>query len=66
MKIKKLLSLLLVLALCLGCTSMLTGCGDDSNKVVIYSSDEEYINEYFMTRLKKQFPNYAVEGWFGQ
>ena len=60
MKIKKLLSLLLVLALCLGCASMLTGCGDDSNKVVIYSSDETYINAYFMERLQEQFPQYDI------
>ena len=60
MKMKKLLSLLLVLALCLGGMTALTGC-KKGEKVVIYSSDEEYINEYFMTRLKKQFPKYDIK-----
>jgi iron(III) transport system substrate-binding protein len=60
MKMKKMLSLLLVLALCLGGMSLLSGCGDDSNKVVIYSSDEDYINEYFLERLKAEFPDYKI------
>ena len=33
---------------------------DNSNRVVIYSGAEEYRNEYFMTRLKEQFPNYDI------
>ena len=32
----------------------------DSNKVVIYSGAEEYRNEYFMKRLKEQFPQYDI------
>ena len=32
----------------------------DSNKVVIYSGAEEYRNEYFMKRLKEQFPDYDI------
>ncbi len=32
----------------------------DSNKVVIYSGAEEYRNEYFMKRLKEQFPHYDI------
>ena len=32
----------------------------DDNKVVIYSGAEEYRNEYFMKRLKEQFPNYDI------
>ena len=32
----------------------------DNNKVVIYSGAEEYRNEYFMKRLKEQFPNYDI------
>ena len=31
---------------------------DSSNRVVIYSGAEEYRNEYFMKRLKEQFPEY--------
>ena len=32
----------------------------DNNKVVIYSGAEEYRNEYFMKRLKEQFPTYDI------
>lgn len=59
MKMKKILSVLLVLALCLGGMTALTGC-KKGEKVVIYSSDEDYINEYFLGRLKKQFPKYDI------
>ena len=59
MKMKKVLSLLLVLALCLGGMTALAGC-KKGEKVVIYSSDEDYINEYFLGRLKEQFPNYKI------
>ena len=60
MKLKKVLSFLLVMILCLSGVSMLSGCGDDSNRVVIYSSDETYINEYLLGRLKEQFPQYDI------
>jgi len=33
---------------------------DSSNRVVIYSGAEEYRNEYFMKRLKEQFPDYDI------
>lgn len=32
----------------------------DDNRVVIYSSAEEYRNAYYMTRLEEQFPEYNV------
>ncbi|MEG1331526.1 MAG: extracellular solute-binding protein [Eubacterium sp.] len=32
----------------------------DDNKVVIYSSSEDYRNEYLLKRLKEQFPNYDI------
>lgn len=60
MKMKKLLSVLLVLALCVGCMTAFAGCGKKGEKVVIYSSDEDYINEYFLDRLKKEFPDYNI------
>lgn len=60
MNMKKLISLLLVLALCVGGMSMLSGCGNKGEKVVIYSSDEDYINAYFLERLNEQFPNYNI------
>lgn len=61
MKMKKVLSLLLVLALCLGGMTSLAGCKKKENRVVIYSSDEEYINEYFLQRLKQEFPKYDIK-----
>ena len=60
MKMKKLLSLLLVLALCVSGMSLLSGCGNKGEKVVIYSSDEDYINAYFQERLDAQFPDYNI------
>ncbi|MBO6066406.1 MAG: extracellular solute-binding protein [Lachnospiraceae bacterium] len=33
---------------------------EDSKKVVIYSGAEEYRNEYFLKRLKEQFPDYDI------
>lgn len=33
---------------------------DSSNKVLIYSATEEYRIEYFMKRLKEQFPEYDI------
>ena len=33
---------------------------DSSNKVVIYSGAEEYRNEYFLKRIKEEFPDYDV------
>lgn len=60
MTVKKILSLMLALVLCVGGMTALTGCGDSSNKVVIYSSDEDYINAYFQERLNAQFPDYDI------
>ena len=60
MTMKKILSLLLALVLCVGGMTALTGCGDSGNKVVIYSSDEDYINAYFQERLNAQFPDYDI------
>ena len=57
---KKILSLLLVFILCFGCMTALSGCGKKGNTVVIYSSDEDYINEYFLERLKAEFPDYKI------
>ena len=44
-------------------TCVLTGgCGkkDDENRVVIYSSAEEYRNEYYQKRLEEEFPQYDI------
>ena len=61
MKIKKYLCAAAAALMCLG---TLAGCGSgnasDENSVVIYSSDEVYINEYFQKRLNEQFPDYNI------
>lgn len=56
---KKILSFALAFLLCIG---MFAGCGSssDENSVIIYSSDEDYINEYFLKRLNEQFPDYNI------
>ncbi|MBQ2030754.1 MAG: extracellular solute-binding protein [Lachnospiraceae bacterium] len=57
---KLMLSMLMVVMTMLA----LCACGKsddkDSNKVVIYSGAEEYRNEYFLKRLKEQFPDYDI------
>lgn len=59
---KKRSILAILLALLVACSVMLTGCSGagDENSVVIYSSDEDYINEYFLGRLNEKFPNYNI------
>jgi iron(III) transport system substrate-binding protein len=54
---KKLLSILLILT----CVFSFTACaGNKDNKVVIYSSQEDFRNEHLLKRLKEQFPNYDI------
>lgn len=59
MKLKKILALLVVVVMCV---SVLAGCSgaSDADKVVIYSSAEDYINEYFLGRLEEKFPDYDI------
>lgn len=57
-KIKLFITCLLVV-----CTSLgLTGCSGqkEDNTVVIYSSGEDYRNEYYLARLREQFPDYNI------
>lgn len=59
MKLKRLISLLLVAVLTL---LTLAGCGKKSeSSVIIYASSEEYRNEYILKRLKEQFPEYDIK-----
>ncbi|WMJ22632.1 extracellular solute-binding protein [Paludicola sp. MB14-C6] len=54
---KKILSILLILT----CILSFTACsGNKNNKVVIYSSAEDFRNEYILKRLKEQFPKYDI------
>lgn len=54
---KRVVSFLMVLCLML---SLLPAAVAEDNRVVIYSSCEDYRNEYFAKRLKEQFPDYDV------
>ena len=56
--IKKIIAGLLVA----GSVLSLTGCGSsaDDNSVTIYSSAEDYRNEYYLSRLQEQFPEYDI------
>jgi len=57
-KMKKFKVLALVLVAIMA-VSMLTACGSKSsdNKVTIWTSGEDYKNEYYLTELQKQFPD---------
>lgn len=52
----RVLSLLLVCAMAL----LLSGCSTADNKVIIYTSAEDYRVEYLTSRLKEEFPDYQV------
>ena len=42
-------------------STLLVGCGNGSKeKIVIYSSNEDYQIEFMKERLKKQFPDYDI------
>ncbi len=41
-------------------SSLLTGCSSDKEKVVIYTSIEDYCVEYMEERLNEEFPNYNI------
>ncbi len=56
---KKVLSLILIIAMCLTMLS-LVGCGKNDNKVVIYTAAEEARIEYLQKELKAKFPQYEV------
>lgn len=59
MKLKKLTALVLMTVTF---PLLLTGCSNKGadNSVVIYSSAEDYRNEYYLSRLQEQFPEYDI------
>lgn len=59
---KKILTVVLLIICCFALFAAGKGesSSKDNNKVVIYSGAEEYRNEYFMKRLKEQFPVYDI------
>ncbi|MBO4788238.1 MAG: extracellular solute-binding protein [Lachnospiraceae bacterium] len=63
---KKCCKMIVVLLSLVAVMMGLVACGSnedkdaDSKRVVIYSGAEEYRNEYFLKRIKEQFPDYDV------
>lgn len=41
-------------------SSLLTGCGNSKEKILIYSSGEDYKIEYLTQRLEEEFPDYEI------
>lgn len=58
---KRIFSMVLALACCAGA---LTGCGSnkgtESRDVVIWTSGEDYRNEYYLNSLRERFPDYNI------
>ena len=52
-------SLLLAVAMILGCV-MLSSCGDDRKKIVIYTSAEDFRIDYMQKQLNAKFPQYNI------
>lgn len=54
--------LLVLLAFLTACTAILTcGCSkSDAESVVIWTSGEDYRNEYYLSELQKKFPDYDI------
>lgn len=50
----------LVLVSCLLAAVLLTGCGGGKEKVLIFTSVEDYVVEDLSARLREEFPNYDI------
>ncbi len=57
---KKIKTLAAFLALAMLLSTILIGCDTKKEKVVIYSSNEDYQIEYMEKRLKEEFPQYDI------
>lgn len=58
---KKGISFLLIICVLFASLSLLTGCSDSGDSVVIYSSAEEYRNEEMTKQLKEKFPDIDIK-----
>lgn len=58
---KKIISVILCLVLCLSMSALLGGCGGDDNTILIYSSGEDFLLDLLRTRLKEKFPDYNID-----
>ncbi len=59
MKMTKIVSLILAFILVLGITT-LTGCSSDKEKILIYTSVEDYVLEDMQEALDEKFPDYDI------
>ena len=50
----------LILAFCMLFTLVLTGCGEKKEKILIFTSVEDYVVEDLNTRLREEFPDYDI------
>lgn len=60
MKIKKFFGLVLSLIMTVSSLSLFVGCSG-SDKIVIWTSGEDYKNNYYLTELQSRFPDYKIE-----
>lgn len=58
--IPSLKSLIFIFLVLIFCAFLLTGCISKKEKVLIYTSAEEYRVEYLQKRLAEEFPNYDI------
>ena len=58
-RIARMISAMLVCAMLFGCV-MLTSCGDDRRKIVIYTSVEDFQIEYMQAKFAEKFPDYNI------
>ena len=54
---KKLLALFVIIAIF---ATLLCGCGNKKEEIIIYTSVEDYVVEDLDARLKEKFPNYSI------
>lgn len=57
---KKMICMLMVVVLLLGALTVLSGCGEKKETVLIYTSAEDYRIEYMQQRLNEEFPEYKI------
>ena len=50
----------LILAFCMLFTLVLTGCGEKKEKILIFTSVEDYVVEDMNARLREEFPDYDI------
>lgn len=55
--VKRIIAVICLLAIAL---AAFAGCGQKKEKVVIWTSGEDYRNEYYLSECKKKFPEYNI------